>query len=137
VPINRVKDREREENKRREKRKYITALGSSGGFSGWSGCSNGGRVQKACPFSFPTLWAPDVPPQGRGTVTKVLEMSQWVQRGLGGITGPLCSVDRTLTFSLAQVFIFPADVASQRDRGGFCKTASCLCGVPIACHGPL
>jgi len=41
------------------------------------------------------------------------------------------------TFSLAQAFNFLAYVASQKERDGFCKTASCLCRVPLDCHGPL
>jgi len=46
---------------------------------------------------------------------KVLEMSWWAQRGLGGLTIPLCRIDGTFTFSFAQAFKFLAYVASQRE----------------------
>ena len=61
--------------------------------AGGQGPPVAGDHQGACLFSFYTPWVPVVPPQGRNTVMKVLEMSQWVWRGLGGLTIRLCRVD--------------------------------------------
>jgi len=49
VPVNQVKDREREGNKRRDKRKDITTLGSSGCFCWWLGSSGGRRAPRGLP----------------------------------------------------------------------------------------
>jgi len=49
VLINQVKDREREENKRRDKRKDIPTLGSSSSFCWWSGSSSGRCVTDMLP----------------------------------------------------------------------------------------
>jgi len=87
-----------------------------------------GAHQEAFPYFFYILQVPVMPPQGRSTV-----VSPCVERALGSLKITLCGADLQPHARVK----FPAYGASQKERDGFCKTASCLLRVPLACHSPL
>jgi len=128
VPINQVKDSEREENKKRDKRKNITPLGPSGGFYWWLGSSIGrwATYQEACPFFFYVLRVPVVTPQVRSTVAG----NESVGTRRGGVSVISQSPSAELSFSLAQAFNFLCSI-SEGER--WISQDS----IPLACHHSL
>jgi len=92
VPINQIKEKERK-TKGKIRQKISPPLDPLVVSAVGRGPPVVGVRRKACPFSFYTLWVPLVPPQGRITVRKVLQMGWWAWEGLSGLTIPLCRVD--------------------------------------------
>jgi len=150
--INQLKHSEREENKRRDKRRDITTLGSGSSLSWWSGSSGGGHMLSSLLtlLLYPLgACRPSSAEDYCYACTVVLlpvlqKFSKWVGGqgwGGGGEGGSILVVSQSpsaeLSFRLMQAFNFLACAASQRERVGFSKTASHLCRVLLACHGPV